>query len=147
MNKNDLKGLVKECLLEILMEGVGTPRNMRESTVTQSKKPTQASPRKTSELISYAPKSVQAVRPPVVQHTMKAEHFRELASGNDVMASIFADTASSGLVESLASGLGRSPSNPTIDTGVDPNAFDGSGNWAHLAFSDVPNSRRQYYLL
>lgn len=143
MNRNDLKGLVKECLLEILMEGVGAPRDMRESAVPQQKKTNQALPRKASDLISYAPKSTQAVKPPVPQRNIQKEHFRELASGNDVMASIFADTASSGLVESMGDHSNRPNSNPVIDTGVDPSAFDGADNWAHLAFADAPNRHRQ----
>lgn len=142
MNRNELKGLVKECLLEILMEGVGGSRDMRESA-PPLKKAAQPMPRKASDLISFAPKQAQAVRPPVPQRAIQKEQFRDLASGNDVMASIFADTASSGLVESLGDGSGRPSSNPVIDTGVDPNAFDGADNWAHLAFADAPNRRRQ----
>lgn len=141
MNRNDLKGLVKECLLEILMEGVGGSRDMREAVVPQ-KKSSQPTPRKASDLISYAPKQAQAARPPTPQRAINKEQFRDLASGNDVMASIFADTAASGLVESIGEN-GRPNSNPVIDTGIDPNAFDGADNWAHLAFADAPKKHRQ----
>jgi len=72
--------------------------------------------------------------------------FKSLVNGNDVMASVFADTAASGLVEKLGSPEGSSmveSSNPIIDTGVDPTLFEGSSNWATMAFSDTRNSSRR----
>jgi len=142
LNKNDLKSLVKECLLEILVEGVGSPRNMTEGV--PPRKAQQSLPRKAADLISYAPKKAQAhvTRPPVPPRAPNKEQFRSLANGNDVMASIFADTASSGLVESLGDPSNRQPGNPVVDTGVDPSVFDGAENWAHLAFTDGPNRQR-----
>ena len=70
--------------------------------------------------------------------------YKELANGNDVMASIFADTAASGLVEQLGNPGGQGPqsSNPVIDTGVDPNLFEGASNWATMAFSEKRSARQ-----
>lgn len=141
MNKNDLKTLVKECLLEILVEGVGNPRGVNESRMPTQKK--QVAPqRKPADLINYSPKQNQTVKAPIPQRVQRVESFRELANGNDVMASIFADTASSGLVESLHESGGAS-ANPVVDTGVDPSLFEGSGNWAQLAFTEPLNRNRQ----
>jgi hypothetical protein len=67
-------------------------------------------------------------------------NYKELVGGNDVMASIFADTAGSGLVESLSE-RASAHSNPVIDTGIDPSLFEGASNWATLAFSETPSKR------
>jgi hypothetical protein len=55
------------------------------------------------------------------------------------MASIFADTASTTLVEQVAQERGVTKA---VDTGVDPSMFEGAGNWASLAFADSPRKNR-----
>jgi hypothetical protein len=134
LNRNELKTIVKECLLEILMEGAGG--NVQESVGKRGSLPS-APVRKTQDLMSYAPSRQQA--PPQRQQSrpVNKDAFRVLANGNDVMASIFADTAASGLVENLGDpGSARPGSNPVVDTGVDPSVFEGASNWALLAFND-----------
>jgi hypothetical protein len=133
LNRSELKSVVKECLLEILMEGVGG--NVNEAA--PKKQVLSASPvRKSQDLVSYAPQKQAVQRPPPPRQANK-DAFKHLAGGNDVMASIFADTAASGLVENLGDPGGIRPgSNPVVDTGVDPTMFDGASNWAMLAFND-----------
>ena len=146
MTKNELKDLVKECLLEIIVEG--TPKKIienikdRASNVKEARQQMRPSldlvyPRGKPSASKPAPGLSQPVRP---KHN--PSDFRELVGGNDVMASVFADTASSGLVERLGSN-DSSSANPVIDTGVDPTLFEGSSNWAPMAFSDSRNSSRR----
>jgi len=140
LNRNELKSIVKECLLEILIEGVGsdTPR-VNESRQVRS--PPQSSPpirRPALDMIRPRGGSQPIATPPRPKPSPAA--YKEIVGGNDVMASIFAETAASGLVESMGTGTAQN-SNPVIDTGVDPNLFEGASNWAALAFSETTSKR------
>lgn len=142
MNRSELKSIVKECLVEILMEGVGTksPPKARVNETNlraASKQDERAKPNRNRpglDLIHHgAPARSQAAPSPA--RDPMASFAKELAGGNDVMASIFADTARTTLAEQ---GLNESsrPSNPVVDTGIDPmEMFSSSKNWEFLAFS------------
>jgi hypothetical protein len=145
LTKNEMKSLVKECLLEILIEGVGgESSNLSESR--QARPPTnsrvQQAPTRRPSLDMIRPRAAPSAAPAPQPPRSKPNpaNYKELVGGNDVMASIFADTAGSGLVESLNE-RGSAHSNPVIDTGVDPTLFEGAGNWAALAFSEPPSKR------
>lgn len=138
MNRNDLKSLVKECLLEILIEGVGN-ESPRVNENRQARPVSQAPPMRRPALDMIRPKGPPPQAAPPRSKPNPAV-YKEIVGGNDVMANIFAETAASGLVESLGSG-GVQNSNPVIDTGVDPSVFEGASNWAALAFSE-PTSKR-----
>lgn len=143
MNKNDLKEIVKECLIEILLEGVGGgDSNVNEGNTPRVKAQSQP-PMRRPALDMIRPKG-PAPRPisPVVRAKQNPAAYKELVGGNDVMANIFAETAASGLVESLSSNSSHSQ-NPIIDTGVDPSGFEGAENWAALAFSESPAKRNR----
>ena len=138
MNRNDLKSLVKECLLEILIEGVGN-ESPRVNESRQARPVNQAPPMRRPALDMIRPRGpAPQAAPPRPKPNPSA--YKEIVGGNDVMANIFAETAASGLVESLGSGASQN-SNPVIDTGVDPNLFEGASNWAALAFSDSTSKR------
>lgn len=142
MNRNEIKGIVKECLIEILMEGVGNPSERISENRTQRKVATAPQPtppvRKSHlDTVTYAQRTASVPKPPV--RAQQKDSYRELANGNEVMASIFADTASTTLMEqreSVGAMAAHSSANPVIDTGVDPTMFDGSRNWEALAFSE-----------
>lgn len=140
MNKSELKNLVKECLVEILLEGVGnnTPRVTESRKVQQPTTIKHVSARPALDLIRHGELSQSAKAALPTRRIQNASSYKELANGNDVMASIFADTASSGLVEQLGNPGEQNSrtSNPVIDTGVDPNLFEGASNWATMAFSE-----------
>lgn len=140
MNKSELKSLVKECLVEILLEGIGnkTPRvneNSQKRQIVETTKP-QLPRRPALDMIRNAPVNAQSQ---AMQSRQNTNVYKDLANGNDVMASIFADTAASGLVEHVGSEQARS--NPIIDTGVNPTMFEGSANWATLAFSESKSKK------
>jgi len=150
MTRDDLKELVKECLLEIIVEG--SPKrvveNVRErNTTKQSTRPVATRP----ALDLIHPKGRAPASSPVPTQRQpdrprpSAANYKELVGGNDVLASVFADTAASGLVERLGSpdGGSNSQANPLMDTGVDPNLFEGAENWAMMAFSESRNTSRR----
>jgi len=149
MTRDDLKELVKECLLEIIVEG--SPKrvveNVRErNSVKQQAKPTV---RPALDLIHPRGKALPSSQPASQRQPERPRpspsSYKELVGGSDVMASVFADTAASGLVERLGSpdGGGQGQMNPLIDTGVDPNLFEGSDNWAMMAFSESRTTSRR----
>jgi len=142
LNRNELKSIVKECLLEILIEGVGS-ESPRVNESRQNRAVPQSSPpmrRPALDMIRPKGATPQSLPTPAPRPKPAPAAYKEIAGGNDVMANIFAETAASGLVESMGSGTAQN-NNPVVDTGVDPNLFEGSGNWAALAFSD-PTSKR-----
>jgi hypothetical protein len=147
MTRDELKELVKECLLEIVIEG--SPKRVVESvrernTTKQAAKP--AVTRPALDLIHPRGKPASHAAPARTPERPRpsAAQYKDLVGGNDVLASVFADTAASGLVERLGSPDGSAPqANPMIDTGVDPTLFEGSDNWAMMAFSESRNTSRR----
>lgn len=143
MNRSELKSIVKECLLEILMEGVAAKQPSKPAVVESRQRAAQkqndkAQPVKNRpglDLILHgAPtKSPQQAAPR--GYDPLATVAKDLAGGNDVMASIFADTAKTTLAQQGINESSR-PSNPIVDTGIDPSTmFASSKNWEFLAFS------------
>ena len=66
---------------------------------------------------------------------------KNIVPNDPIMASIFADTATTTLQEQISAESGRSGV-PTKDTGVDPmSLFENAGNWATLAFAETPAKR------
>ena len=147
MTKDDLKDLIKECIVEVLAEGLAT--TLRESKSVKPQKPPQRSPQELAlaakrtaldgiRVGPQKPQSSQVARqssPPPKQNVTRMV---EGLTNDPVMSAIFADTASSTLMEQVNAESGRT-SGPT--TGVDPSMFEGSANWATLAFADKRNSR------
>jgi len=135
ISKSMLKGIVKECLVEILAEGLlaeEPKQTLRESHTRVSKN--KKSPRRSS-------------RPALDQIRMEAKEEKVTPIIPDVadpiMASIFADTAantfqSQVLAEQKSSLAQRMSHGDTATKAMaqnDPMAiFDGANNWAKLAF-------------
>lgn len=143
MNRSELKSIVKECLLEILMEGVAAKPSTKPAVVESKQRPAQKQNEKAQparnrpglDLILHG----SSIRPnqtqPMRTHDPLAAVAKDLAGGNDVMASIFADTAKTTLTQQGINETAR-PSNPIVDTGIDPSTmFASSKNWEFLAFS------------
>lgn len=134
MKRTELKSLVKECLLEILMEGVAAP-----STKQQVKEAVEQQPRRRA-LDYVLPNGQQrqvnnskSIPQTNLKQKIASKVVESIVPNDPVMASIFEDTASTTLREQVAADSGRSI--PTNDTGVDPVAlFEGADNWASLAF-------------
>jgi len=123
LNRNQLKGLVKECLMEILSEGL-----LAETTQASS-------PRRTRK------RSVEPARNENFDTAIN-ESVQGLTD-NPVMADIFADTARTTLQEQL----GAEKGGPMISggdsatrqmAGSDPDEVfgDAANRWASLAFAE-----------
>jgi len=157
MTRNELKSIVKECLIEILQEGI-SPESFDEQPETS---------RKLSRARSQTLRSGQkrrrgpALPPPSMGGQVQNENFdRNVAhaaktlSDNPVMESIFSDTAKTTLQVQNSEGhnMQTSPGVANLPPGVsdgmipspmsgpvlpvDPLNIPGAGNWAELAFAE-----------
>jgi len=136
ITKQQLKEIVKECLVEILAEGMGssTKSSIQEATLRSSKPAAKQSPPaiRRGEHVKYS-------------QTM-AETIKRESKGNSVMASIFADTA----VNTLPTMMNESPRNQppppagSVESIVANSApedlfgDEASSKWAQLAFMETP---------
>lgn len=141
--RDQLKNIVKECLIEILAEGMGSARQVNES-LTRANNPTYG-----RQQTRMAP-----VEPPQQSIALKEAIKRE-AGGNKVMESILADTAKRTLPNMLRSGDASTGMDSNQQVAGTPGAgipqFNGTpeqvfgeevaSKWADLAFSD-PRSRK-----
>lgn len=122
MTRSKLKGIVKECLVEILAEGL----NSDESKLS-----------KTNDLQN---KSRREEERRLAEHRKKFEYKVEdtVSSITDdpIMASILKDTATTTLQEQNESKNNSGLISPTQDDGVNLDGIFGnaSENWAKLAF-------------
>jgi hypothetical protein len=116
INKSQLKGIVKECLVEILSEGIG------KAVTTNSR----SSERKKSthlDKIRFEEKRKKAVKQKVSSLT-----------SDPVMAALFEDTANTTLLEQSerSSAGSNTPGQPQVPIEDIP----GANNWATLAFDN-----------
>ena len=140
LSKSDLKAIVKECLVELLNEGLG------------GISPTTASPFPRSQNPVASALSDSLKRQPVPRPTPHLrEAIRREAGGDKVMESILADTAASTLPKFLQAGDGKSPI-PSTGGGIaeqvvaqtnpeDLFGDDVTSKWASLAFMDSPTKK------
>lgn len=137
VSRDMLKGLVKECLFEILLESTGEAHEQlteaRKAKPRRARRKTSAPRRPALDSISFSNKPQQAPEPRPVDVTG--------ITSDPVMASIFEDTARTTLVEQAAAERGKpgSPIGPgiSLDGNTEANPFGNAAkNWAHLAFSD-----------
>lgn len=129
LKRSELKAIVKECLVEILMEGVA-PQYASKVNESKSTNVMQQQGRQQS-----ARQQTPAARS---QNTYINEVAKQIVPNDPVMAAIFSDTATTTLREQVAADSGRQPHTQAHDTGIDPmSLFDSSKNWASLAFSET----------
>lgn len=138
INKEQFKSIVKECLLEILSEGLGVQTQSSKPKLDESSKR-----QKPSDLISYAKQQPQ-------QSLKKIkEQASAIAGGDPIMASIFADTAQTTLPQMLQNeGNPRATmiesNDPTDRLVASANPIDIFGEeaadkWSTLAFAPSSN--------
>lgn len=135
-SRSELKSIIKECLLEILNEGLGAnpqinnkiQRPLPQPLFTESSRRNQQSNRRPTASSMPSPQLREAVR---------AE-----AGGNKVMEAILADTAASTLPKMLQN-EGKAPMNvpgglaEQVVASADPDQIFGeevTSKWANLAF-------------
>ena len=130
ISRSALKAVIKECLVEILAEGIGSNQvnlSSRGSTQKRIKK--------------KAVRNLQESQ----RSSSKFEGAVQKASSNltsdPVMAAIFEDTARTTLQEQREMPSAQTQTHAARDTGpVNPgnpeDMFEGSSNWATLAFAE-----------
>jgi hypothetical protein len=137
LSRSELKGIVKECLMEILSEGLGDA----SLDLNESSRPRK---RKTStRRVDRSPTSSPALDN--IKFSSAVENTVSRATNDPLMASLLADTASTTLQEQI----NHSDESPLTDGGssgipLDSDSLDifsdASQNWADLAFSSSKNS-------
>ena len=129
VKRSVLKEIVKECLLEILFEGIDSEPGYDEEPIREARQ---------SRRTSRPSQKEEKRRPQRLTENVAQAAAAELTS-DPLMASIFADTAQTTLQEQRE---GRRPPADTAAAVVDgtddlQNIFEGAGNWAAIAFNDV----------
>ena len=130
MTRSKLKGIVKECLVEILSEGIGGTESLRES-VDNTKKKRDLYMKNEKDRLENHRKSLNRK----IDQTVKN------ITPDPVMRDILADTARTTLQEQMSHDGG--PNNSQVsDPGINLDGiFSGAANnWSQLAFTDQKNS-------
>lgn len=152
MSRDQLKALVKECLLELLSEGLGDVARLparqapRAPIAGVSEQRSRARPRQ-----DYDPRLDTPIGSRTPTSALKDAIKRE-AGGNPIMESIFADTARTTLPSQLAAGDtggmggGVAPTGPAQEekfNGTPEQVFgeETASRWADLAFMDGPSKK------
>ena len=137
MTKKELKSLIKECLMEILVEGVGPNLHTLVET-TQTRKVSKKTHKNLSTRKSVGPRTA---RKKLVDQQLQS-NIKELTP-DPVMASIFADTAMTTLTEQNVSPHSSSRFSTRAEDEaaeatkkLNPMELNGSQNWSKLAFDN-----------
>ena len=138
VKRSVLKEIVKECLLEILFEGIDSEPGYDEEPIREARQPQRRAPR---------PSSKKSLAAAVQNHTKQQpkkeirEDRIESAVGeltqDPMMAAIFADTARSTLVEQKEGRRPPADNAAAVVENVDDMStiFEGASNWASIAFA------------
>ena len=144
LSRNSLKALVKECLVEILAEGIGSAE-----TITELRRRPAASKKRTTKRVRDPQHKVENVDK---KFDKAVEKTAASLTNDSIMQGIFADTAKTTLQEQnnrdTASRVGGQPSSSLTNSAGQPGVdlggiFDSaSQNWSSLAFSENKTSER-----
>ena len=154
LRKSQLKEIVKECLVEILSEGIGNSNEMQNSLIESRR-----APRNTRGTMQQSKKSVwdhvEVNSQPVENTKFDAaiSSTTESLTSDPIMQSIFEDTARTTLQAQLNESSGNNVEGSIAARGdqasiamlnSDPMQVfgDSSSNWAALAFNDGQNSSK-----
>lgn len=145
LNRSQLKDLIKECLVEILSEGLGARQDLSESLKTKKQVVEQQNPRaKVTQNISYNRQKTNDV-------VKKVQSQISSLSNDPIMASIFADTAERTLPAMLENDGNQRPIMEGTDVASrlvassDPIELfgeDETSKWTELAFSGPTNKNK-----
>ena len=139
LSRSKLKGIVKECLLEILQEGVGNiPKKTKSSVKVQAKSNHNNRSSLERDFLESIPRKP---RGPLVSET----EIRSM-TGDPILESIFKDTAQTTLVDQTNSSkfadipAAAGPAAMAVAQNEIGDLFEGSQNWADLAFSSTKST-------
>ena len=147
VKRSVLKEIVKECLLEILFEGIDSEPGYEEEPIREARQPRRRAPRPSSnnDLAAAVRRSTNNKNQQKPQKEGLTETFVNTAvselTEDPMMASIFADTAQTTLQEQRQSEGRRAPADnaaAVIDNAEDlSDIFQGAGNWAAISFGET----------
>lgn len=149
LTRSDLKDIVKECLIEILMEGISQPEArtapVRESVRQRTPAPAPPSAgKKHLDSMSFSSGASKVAARAQGQNQHLAAVAAEASSAfppdqRGVMQSIFEDTMKNTLPGMIAAERNPAAAGPV--SSIDPmQIFEGAENWADMAFS-TPKKR------
>jgi len=139
VKRSVLKEIVKECLLEILFEGIDSEPGYieDEEPIREAKRPRRAS-RPSSKSLSQAVAQKQKQQKKPIREDLVNHAVEELTT-DPIMASIYADTAQTTLQEQREGR--RVPADNAaaiVESSEDiSNIFEGANNWAAIAFNET----------
>ncbi len=135
LTRSSLKKLIKECIVEVLAEGLASdlPAGNISENRRRKKNPATTSRTRTKKRSSHLDS---------IKFDKKVNEAASTMTDDPVMQSIFADTAKTTLQEQITQGSSvpvpeGADQATRIAATVDPTEiFEGSSNWADLAFSE-----------
>ena len=141
LRKSDLKEIVKECLVEILQEGLaGVP-------LMERAQPSRSAPRSLMAETAPRPRPT-APATSAGLHPQVRENIKRELGGNKMMEEIFAHTAATSLpamINGDRAGVAKDPVSQFVDS-VEPSQIFGedmAAKWADLAFQGSPPKSRE----
>lgn len=157
MTRHDLKGIIKECLIEILSEGLtSTQTSINESRAQRAQIPRPQTQQQdartarsiTADKISFLPKKEEIRNANPVNPVTRSQNLARSITSDPVLADIFADTARSGMYTRMNESASSSNHEQMIASAGDAAAKamlrsdpmdifgDSAEKWASLAFAD-----------
>lgn len=131
MGRSQLKQLIKECIVEVLQEGLGSVSAPYGAYMSEGKGPSrQLEPTRVA-----APRKTEVPRSALAQVPTIAPVIKGLAGGNSVLESIIADTASTTLVEQMDDPLANVGSDGGVNVAAARAAFS-NPNFSEEALRD-----------
>ena len=141
VKRSVLKEIVKECLLEILFEGIDSePGYTEEEPIREARQPRRRAPRPSKRDLATA--AAANVKQSQNQRALREEPMNAAVAEltqDPMMASIFADTAQTTLREQKERRTVPADNAAAVVESVDDmgDIFAGAGNWAAIAFNET----------
>jgi len=145
VTRSVLKQLIKECLVEILIEGIDSEPGINALVEAARPRPTSRSK------VNPEMERIQKTRDLLDSKRVSTDHainesVIDSVTSDPVMAEILRDTASTtlqnqGMSNSAHGGARHTSADPVAQTVANnelDQLFEGSQNWAHLAFESAP---------
>ena len=148
ITRNSLKGIVKECLVELLAEGLGSPEVILESRPRNSK----PSRKKTRSIFDQMDQAFSKDQPKK-DFNERVNNVAKLATRNPVLQDILADTARTTLQEQIGEESKVTSHSRQVSINGDQAAKaastadpldlfgESASNWASLAFSESKQTK------
>ena len=143
VSRSVLKEIVKECLLEILFEGIDSEPGYDEEPIREARRPRASRPSSARNLAAAVQQQQQTIQKPrrkELNRSVVQSAVSELTD-NPTMAGIFEDTAMTTLQEQNQANGRRVPADnaaAAVDQADDVgDLFEGAGNWAAIAFGET----------